>query len=230
MAERVLIVEDEDSIAALVEHHLRQAGFVTVRAAAGRAAVDAFMTTGADLIILDVMLPDMDGLAVCREVRRTSDVPVIFLTARREEIDRVVGLELGADDYITKPFSPRELVARVKAVLRRTGGPRLPERAGAMVRGAVRIDPLRRTVSVAGQPVSLTTLEFDLLLALAERPGLVLTRDQLLDRVWGIDFAGDPRTVDVHIHHLREKIEPDSQTPRYLQTVRGVGYRFLTEP
>jgi len=230
--ERILVVEDEANIVNLVRAYLEREGFAVKTVADGRTAVQQAHATRPDLIILDLMLPGMDGLEVCRRVRQESDVYIIMLTAKSEESDRIVGLELGADDYLTKPFSPRELVARVKAVLRRRrdgsgarGGFGRGEQ-GAIVAGPLTIDLARRRVTKGGQPIDLTTLEFDLLCVLAGDPGIVLSRAQLLQRVWGYDYIGDERVVDVHIGLLRKKIEADPSEPALLRTVRGVGYKY----
>ena len=216
----ILVVDDEPNISDLVELYLRRDGYRVVKVDDGESALDAVGRQRPRLIVLDVGLPDIDGLEVCRRVRQTSQIPVIFLTARDTEIDRVLGLELGADDYVTKPFSPAELVARVKAVLRRAEG---GSAAAEIVQvGAVTIDMGRREVRVQGQPVAFTTKEFDLLKFLAERPGLALSRQQILDGVWGFDWFGDVRTVDVHIAQVRKKVDAAVQ----IDTVRGVGYRL----
>lgn len=229
MTQTVLVVDDEDSILQLVDYNLRQAGFKVVLAADGSGALAAFAEHAPDLIILDVMLPDLDGFEVCRRIRRTSTVPVLFLTARDDERDKVAGLELG-DDYLTKPFSPAELVARVRAILRRLGHADGTEAAaspagGLLTAGPVQIDLGRHVATVHGRPVSVTPREFDLLVALARQPGLVLSRDALLDRVWGPDYFGDRRVVDVHIKNLRDKLQPLTDEP-LIETVRGVGYRL----
>ena len=216
----ILVVDDEPNIADLVELYLRRDGFRVVKAAAGEDAIAAVGTHRPRLVVLDVGLPDIDGLEVCRRLRQTSAIPVIFLTARDTEIDRVLGLELGADDYVTKPFSPPELVARVKAVLRRADG--VTPTAEVVQVGGVTIDLGRREVRVGEEPVAFTTKEFDLLTFLAERPGLALSRQQILDGVWGYDWFGDARTVDVHIAQVRKKVA----TAVRIDTVRGVGYRL----
>jgi DNA-binding response OmpR family regulator len=216
----ILVVDDEPNIADLVELYLRREGFRVVQAATGAAALKAVGDHRPRLVVLDVGLPDIDGLEVCRQLRQSTTLPVIFLTARDTEVDRVLGLELGADDYVTKPFSPPELVARVKAVLRRTDG---GAQAAAIVQvGDVAIDSGRREVRVREQPVEFTTKEFDLLHFLAERAGLALSRQQILDGVWGHDWFGDARTVDVHIAQVRKKVD-DAVT---ITTVRGIGYRL----
>jgi two-component system alkaline phosphatase synthesis response regulator PhoP len=223
--ETVLVVDDEPKIVKTVKAYLENAGFRVATAEDGQMALTVFRHEKPALVILDLGLPGMDGLDVARTLHRESDVPLIMLTARVDEVDRLIGLELGADDYVTKPFSPRELVARVRAVLRRTAGGR--EQAPApIVAGEIRIDLERRQVTAGGQPVELTPTEFDLLAVLARHPGRVFTRLELLDRVQGYAFEGYERTVDAHVKNLRQKIEPDPKQPRYLLTVYGVGYRF----
>jgi two-component system, OmpR family, alkaline phosphatase synthesis response regulator PhoP len=220
----VLIVEDELKITRLVRDYLEQAGFAVLEATDGQAALSVARSERPDMIVLDLGLPGMDGLDVTRRLRETSTVPIIMLTARTDETDRVVGLELGADDYLTKPFSPKELVARIRAVLRRAdatlGG-------GEMVRaGPVTIDIPKRRVTVAGDDVALTATEFDVLLAMARHPGRIYTRAQLLDLVHGVSFASYERSIDAHIKNIRRKIEPDPRRPRLVLTVYGVGYKF----
>jgi len=215
----IVVVDDEPNIADLVDLYLARDGFRVLKAATGEAGLAAVRTHRPRLVVLDVGLPDIDGLEVCRRLRQTSQIPVIFLTARDGEVDRVLGLELGGDDYLTKPFSPAELVARVKAVLRRVDGAGAPEVVQA---GAVTIDTGRREVLVDDTPVEFTTKEFDLLRFLAERPGLALSRQQILDGVWGFDWFGDARTVDVHIAQVRKKLG-DAVV---IKTVRGIGYRL----
>jgi len=215
----IVVVDDEPNIADLVDLYLAREGYRVMKAATGEAGLAAVRNHSPRLVVLDVGLPDIDGLEVCKRLRQTSQVPVIFLTARDGEVDRVLGLELGGDDYVTKPFSPAELVARVKAVLRRTDGAGGAEVVQA---GAVTVDVGRREVLVREQPVEVTTKEFDLLRFLAERPGLALSRQQILDGVWGPDWYGDARTVDVHIAQVRKKIG-DACT---ITTVRGIGYRL----
>ena len=223
MNERILVVDDEPSIRDVVERYLRREGYSTLSAADGEEALER--AADADLIVLDLMLPKLDGIEVCRRVRADSDVPIIMLTAKSEEIDTLLGLKIGADDYMTKPFSPAELVARIGAVLRRShGAPRSPEDIVQV--GALRINPRLRTVERAGQSVELTAREFDLLHFLASSPGQVFTREQLLDKVWDFTFPGDTSTVTVHIRRLREKVEPDPVRPRYIKTVWGVGYKL----
>lgn len=226
MGKTILVVDDEAKIVRLVRDYLEQAGFHVVTASNGRQALQAFRTEQPHLVILDLGLPEMDGLDVARQIRKESNLPIIMLTARVDEADRVAGLELGADDYVTKPFSPRELLARVRAVLRRTEKGEEPV-AEVIEAGDVRIDPVRRQVTVAGKPVELTPTEFDLLATMAREPGRVFTRLQLLEKVQGYAaYEGFERTIDAHIKNLRRKIEPDPRRPRYIQTVFGVGYRF----
>ncbi len=223
--QRILLADDEESIRTLLSYPLRKDGYEVVQAIDGREALDRFAESQFDLVVLDVMMPRLDGLEVCRRLRARSAVPIIMLTAKAEEVDKVVGLELGADDYITKPFSVREFRSRVKAALRRAtmtleGG------EGAVTVLDLRIEPTKRTVRVRGEEVALTFVEFEIVHAMAQSPGRVWTREQLLTRVWGDSAYRDPRTVDVHIRHLREKLERDPREPEYLFTVRGVGYRF----
>src|SRR6478752_5245794 len=227
---RILLVDDEQSIQTLLSYPLRKDGYEVVRAADGREALDRFAEQAFDLVVLDLMLPQLDGLEVCRRLRARSAVPIIMLTAKSEEIDKVLGLELGADDYITKPFSMREFRSRVKAALRRAGMPRTDDDGERPIEVLdLRIDPTKRTVTRNGETVAATYVEFEILTALAASPGRVFTRDMLLARVWGDSAYRDPRTVDVHIRHLREKIEADPKEPEYIFTVRGVGYRFRDE-
>ena len=221
MSQRVLVVDDEASIRTIVEYALRDAGFEVVGAARGDEALKVIEREPIDLVVLDLMLPGVDGLEVCRRIRATRNTPIIMLSARAEELDKVLGLELGADDYVTKPFSPRELVARVKAILRRADGP--PREAADVIGvGGVEVDTVRREVRVGAEVVPLATREFDLLQHLATNVGIVLTRRQLLDSVWGRDWYGDERTVDVHVRQLRKKL--GDALP--LATVWGVGYRL----
>jgi DNA-binding response OmpR family regulator len=225
MSDRILVVEDESIVAEVVERFLRREGYDTMVVGDGRQALNALGVFIPDLIVLDVMLPEVDGLEVCRQVRSRGETPIIMLTARGEETDKVLGLGLGADDYVTKPFSPRELAARVQAVLRRAKS--LPGADAEMLRyGALRINARTRVVDSDGVDLRLTAREFDLLLYLARNAGQVFSRDQLLDAVWDYDFAGDAGTVTVHMRRLREKIEEDPARPRYLKTVWGVGYKF----
>jgi len=226
---RILLVDDEQAILTLLSYPLRKDGYDVVQAADGREAIARFTESGFDLVVLDVMMPNLDGLEVCRRLRARSSVPIIMLTAKTEEIDKVLGLELGADDYITKPFSMREFRSRVKAALRRAGMTRpdeAPVEDEPLQVGDMRIDFAKRTVRLGGEHVQTTFVEFEIVKALALSPGRVFTRDMLLSRIWGDSAYRDPRTIDVHIRHLREKIEHDSKEPEYLFTVRGVGYRF----
>lgn len=225
--QRVLVVDDEQAIVELVTYHLTREGYQVDTEENGLKAVDRASKEHFDLIILDVMLPGMSGLDACRTIRQSTDVPIIMLTARKDELDRVLGLELGADDYVTKPFSPRELIARVKAILRRSGKGR--EDSGEVRFSGLEVDIDRREVLVEGRAINLTFTEFELLTILARNPGRAFTRDELLVRVWGQDFYGDARTVDVHVRHLREKLKEDPAHPRYIETVRGVGYRFSSQ-
>ena len=223
---KILVVEDEESFSDALGYMLRKEGFEVALAANGPDAVNEFERNGADLVLLDLMLPGLSGLEVCRQLRQRSDVPVIMLTAKDAEVDKVVGLEIGADDYVTKPFSARELLARIRAVLRRHGVEG-EESAGAVLQGArVRMDVERHVVTVDGENVALPLKEFELLEFLLRNIGRVLTRTQLIDRVWGSDSVGDTKTLDVHVKRLRAKIEPDPAHPRHLLTVRGLGYKF----
>ncbi|HEY63981.1 MAG TPA: response regulator transcription factor [Caldilineae bacterium] len=228
MAKKILVVDDEWKILQVVSAYLKQAGFDVVTARDGQAALDVFRHEKPDLVILDLMLPGLDGLDVCRMIRRESSVPIIMLTARAEEVDRLIGLELGADDYVVKPFSPREVVARVKAVLRRASGDAPPPEILRV--GDIVIDLARHTVEVAGRPVDLTPTEFQLLAAMARYPGRAFTRLQLLEQVQGSAYEGYERTIDAHIKNLRAKIEPDPKHPRYITTVYGVGYKLEGAP
>ncbi|GGB43644.1 DNA-binding response regulator [Flexivirga endophytica] len=224
---RILVVEDEVSISDPLTYMLGKEGYEVALAETGPDAVLEFDRSGADLVLLDLMLPGMSGVDVCRVLRQKSNVPVIMLTAKDSEVDKVVGLELGADDYVTKPYSARELLARVKAVLRR--GQESEELLPATLEGGpVRMDVERHTVVVAGEPVSLPLKEFELLELLLRNTGRVLTRSQLIDRIWGSDYVGDTKTLDVHIKRLRAKIELDPGNPLHIQTVRGLGYKFDT--
>jgi len=226
----ILIIDDEQNILNLVTAYLRAEGYTVHTATNGPAGLKATQTLKPDLVVLDVMLPGMDGIEVLTRLRRESDVYVIMLTAKSEETDKIIGLSVGADDYLTKPFSPRELVARVKAALRRYGKSTNGLRNQIPTFQHIRIDVDARRVWKDDQPVELTTLEFDLLHALAEYPGRVLSREQLLERVWGHDFYGEDRVVDVHLGHIRKKIETDPAHPELIVTVRGVGYRFEDTP
>jgi DNA-binding response OmpR family regulator len=226
MPARILVVDDEPHIVELVRYNLVREGFDVVTAADGGEALARARDARPDLIILDIMLPSVDGLEVCRRIRRESAVPIIMLTARDGEVERVGGLESGADDYVTKPFSPRELVARVRAILRRTAAPAAPAAPGPLRAGALVLDPATHEVTLRGRPVDLTAKEFELLRLLMSHPNRVFTRDFLLERIWGYDYYGSTRTVDMHISRLREKIEDDPVAPTYIVTVRGVGYKF----
>jgi DNA-binding response OmpR family regulator len=223
---RILLVDDEQAVQTLLTYPLRKEGYEVVEARDGQEALDRFGEERFDLVVLDIMLPKLDGIEVCRRLRTRSQVPIIMLTAKGDEVDKVAGLEMGADDYITKPFSVREFRSRVKAALRRGGmGPQAvanePIRAGDL-----EIDFERRSVTLDSKPIQLTYVEFEILAALAASPGRVYTREMLLEHIWGDSTYRDPRTVDVHIRHLREKLEADAKHPEYLFTVRGVGYRF----
>ena len=226
---RVLIVEDEDSLADPLAFLLRKEGFEVDVAGDGPTALQSFESEGADIVLLDLMLPGMSGTDVCKRLRMTSSVPVIMVTARDSEIDKVVGLELGADDYVTKPYSARELIARIRAVLRRGNGEE-PEEAiddsSVLQSGPVRMDIERHTVEVHGDTITLPLKEFDLLEYLLRNSGRVLTRGQLIDRVWGSDYVGDTKTLDVHVKRLRSKVEPEPSAPQHIVTVRGLGYKF----
>jgi DNA-binding response OmpR family regulator len=226
-APRILLVDDEQSVQKLLGWPLRKEGYEVVEAYDGRQALERLRDGAFDLVVLDLMLPKVDGFDVCRQIRARSTVPIIMLTAKAEEIDKVLGLELGADDYITKPFSVREFRSRVKAVLRRAALAQPDEPLEEPIeRGDLRIDFERRNVDIRQKPIRLTYVEFEILAALARSPGRVFSRSQLLERVWGDSAYRDPRTVDVHIRHLREKLERDPRHPELIFTVRGVGYRF----
>jgi DNA-binding response OmpR family regulator len=230
---RVLVVEDEPGLRSSIVYNLRRSGYQVVAAENGEQALEAWLTEPSDLVLLDLMLPKVDGLEVCRRLRQQTSVPIVMLTARADEVDRVVGLEVGADDYVTKPFSMRELMARVKAMLRRR---ELLEQelrhsghgGESIAHGDLAIEPARRRLTRGGKEIALKPKEFDLLLFFARHPGQVLSADQLIEQVWGYDAVGDVSTVRVHIRTLREKIEEDPSHPRLIETVRGVGYR-LTE-
>jgi DNA-binding response OmpR family regulator len=238
----ILVVDDEPSLRDTVAYSLRREGYDVVSAADGPAAIAAARTHRPDLVILDIMLPGMDGLQVCRAIRNESTVPIIMLSAKGEEFDRVLGLEIGADDYLTKPFAMRELLARVKANLRRTQmiaaeaaeanrpGSEANKLSPTIVSGNLEIDWSRRLVTRRGEPVPLKPKEFDLIYYLARFPGLVLSRDALLREVWGYDYPVDTRTVDVHVRWLRQKLEDDPANPKRIETVRGYGYRFVADP
>jgi len=224
---RILLVDDEQSVQKLLSYPLRKEGYEVVPAMDGQEALERCRGQSFDLIVLDVMLPKIDGFDVCRQIRAQSSVPIIMLTAKAEEFDKVLGLELGADDYITKPFSMREFRSRVKAVLRRSDLLREEQRDEEPIEAdELRIDFAKRTVEIRGEPVRLTYVEFEILSILARNPGRVFSRTMLLDRLWGDSAFRDPRTIDVHIRHLREKVERDPKEPEYLFTVRGVGYHF----
>ncbi len=218
----ILIVDDEPNIIELASLYLRQAGFNVEGVATGKEALAAQESRNPDLVILDLMLPDLDGFEVCRQMRAGSRVPILMLTARKENVDKIVGLELGADDYLTKPFDPRELVARVKAILRRSQAP--AHLSGVIRLASLTIDPARHEVSVRGQSVALRAKEFALLMALAQNPGIVLSREKLLEMVWGYDYYGETRTVDVHVNHLRDKIGGSGVD---IETLRGTGYKIV---
>lgn len=225
--EKILVVDDEPHILELVKFNLEASGFKVFDAPDGQKAIELAQTANPDLILLDLMLPGIDGLEVCRILRQqktTREIPIIMLTAKSEEIDKVLGLEIGADDYITKPFSPRELTARVKAVLRRSSGPEKNENNIKI--GNLVVDIEKHEVLVDGEKQEFTPKEFDLLRLLASNPGKVFSREYLLENIWGYDYLGDTRTVDVHIRHLRQKVEKDSERPVYIETVRGIGYKF----
>jgi DNA-binding response OmpR family regulator len=231
MMARVLVVDDEATLVDTIRYNLRREGYEVQVAGDGNEALRLARAATPDLVVLDLMLPGLDGLEVCRQLRRDSTVPILMLTAKDDEVDKIVGLEVGADDYMTKPFSMRELLARVRAMLRRS---RMVQQAGeadgaqAVRSGDLEVDPLQRRVTLGEKSIQLKPKEFDLLVYLMQQRGRVLTRDQLLEKVWGYTFGGDTRTVDVHIRWLREKIEEDPGTPRRLETVRGVGYRFVS--
>jgi len=220
----ILVVDDEPNILELAKLYLEQEGYRVEGVGKGNDALLKLSSAKPSLIVLDLMLPDIDGFEVCREIRKKSDIPILMLTARKEDVDKIVGLELGADDYLTKPFNPRELVARVKAILRRSKAGFKPGEAIEL--GNLRIDPARREVTIDGQPLRLRTKEFDLLTALAQNLGVVLTRDRLLEIVWETDYYGETRTVDIHINHLRDKL---SGADISIETVRGIGYKMILE-
>ncbi|WP_082233617.1 response regulator transcription factor [Halobacillus massiliensis] len=228
MKQRILIVDDEESIVTLLQYNIEQAGYETDVAYNGREALEKASSTKFDLIVLDVMLPEMDGMDVCKELRQKQiHTPILMLTAKDDEFDKVLGLELGADDYLTKPFSPREVVARIKAILRRMVREPSEEEASPSIKVAeLMIYPEQYEATIDGKPLTFTPKEFELLYYLGQNLGRVLSRDQLLSAVWNYDFAGDTRIVDVHISHLREKIEPDTKKPVYIKTIRGLGYKM----
>ncbi len=221
---KILVVEDEESFREGVSFILSKEGYEVIDAADGNDAIIKFEREGADLVLLDVMLPGLSGLEVCKKLRTLTKVPIIMLTAKDTELDKVLGLEIGADDYITKPFSSRELLARVKAILRRTGN--VDIKSAILEIGPVRVDTERHTVSVEGIDQSLPLKEFDLLVYLMQNAGRVLTRTQLIDRIWGSDYFGDTKTLDVHVKRLRSRIEKDAANPKFIQTIRGLGYKF----
>ena len=223
---KILVVEDEASFSEALEFLLGKEGFSVVTADTGTEALKKFEQGGIDLVLLDLMIPEVSGTEVCRQIRAKSRVPIIMLTAKDSEVDKVVGLEIGADDYVTKPYSSRELVARIRAVLRRNSGDSIDSETGLMTVGPVRMDVDRHQVVVNGNPVSLPLKEFELLEFLMRNAGRVLTRMQLIDRVWGSDYVGDTKTLDVHIKRLRAKIETDPANPTLIQTVRGLGYKM----
>ncbi|MPZ15380.1 MAG: response regulator [Actinobacteria bacterium] len=223
---RLLLIEDEESFGEALQYQLQREGYEVERETDGVAGLDRFKRQGADLVLLDLMLPGMAGEDICKEIRRDSNTPIIMLTAKDQELDKVLGLELGADDYVTKPFSTREVIARIKAVLRRTSGEGATS-DGVLEGGGVRLDPDRFEVTVRGEPVHLPRKEFELLELLMENAGRVLSREILIDRVWGSDYFGDSRTLDVHVKRLRAKCEPDPHSPKHLLTVRGLGYKFV---
>jgi two-component system response regulator RegX3 len=223
---RVLVVEDEESFSDALSYMLRKEGFEVSVAETGPAALTEFDRTGADIVLLDLMLPEMSGTEVCRQLRSRSQVPIIMITARDSEIDKVVGLEIGADDYVTKPYSPRELVARIRAVLRRQTVDVAETSSPTLSVGPVRMDVDRHVVTVDGAPVQLPLKEFELLELLLRNAGRVLTRGQLIDRIWGADYVGDTKTLDVHVKRLRSKVESAPSNPRHIVTVRGLGYKF----
>ena len=223
---KILIVEDESSFSEALEFLLGKEGFSVITAATGTEALKKFEQGGIDLILLDLMIPEISGTEVCRQIRAKSKVPIIMLTAKDSEVDKVVGLEIGADDYVTKPYSARELVARINAVLRRNGSESTTVESGVITVQGIRMDIDRHQVSVNGIPVSLPLKEFELLEFLMRNAGRVLTRIQLIDRVWGSDYVGDTKTLDVHIKRIRAKIEVDPANPKIIQTVRGLGYKM----
>ncbi|MDD5288118.1 MAG: response regulator transcription factor [Dehalococcoidales bacterium] len=228
MTDKVLIVEDDANLLATIRYNLRKEGYDVVTAGDGEMALEVARKDKPGLLILDIMLPKLNGFEVCRILRKEMVVPILMLTAKADETDKIVGLEIGADDYVTKPFSMRELMARVQSMLRRAKMTEIPSSAEpvSMKVGDIEVDAARHQVSLAGKGLELTPKEFDLLAFLAKNKGLVFSREQLLEKVWGYDFAGDTRTVDVHIRWLRQKIEADASDPRYLVTVRGTGYKL----
>ncbi len=236
MSKKILVVDDEQSIVTLLQYNLEQSGYTVITALDGEQGLEAAVDIRPDLVVLDLMLPKMDGLEVCKQLRQQKiNIPILMLTAKDDEFDKVLGLELGADDYLTKPFSPREVVARIKAILRRSqlqsngSESNHDQEEGLLKLGELKVFPERYEAFFDEQQLELTPKEFELLLYLAKNKGRVLTRDQLLSAVWNYDFAGDSRIVDVHISHLREKIEKDTKKPLYIKTIRGLGYK-LEEP
>ncbi|MFJ7511303.1 response regulator transcription factor [Peribacillus simplex] len=236
MSKKILVVDDEQSIVTLLQYNLEQSGYSVITASDGEQGLEAAVDIRPDLVVLDLMLPKMDGLEVCKQLRQQKiNIPILMLTAKDDEFDKVLGLELGADDYLTKPFSPREVVARIKAILRRSqlqangSDSSQDQEDGLLKLGELKVFPERYEAFFDEQQLELTPKEFELLLYLAKNKGRVLTRDQLLSAVWNYDFAGDSRIVDVHISHLREKIEKDTKKPLYIKTIRGLGYK-LEEP
>ena len=225
MATKILVVDDEQNIRDLASLYLSKEGFIVETAENGRIAVERFPLIQPAMVILDLMMPEMDGFEVCRELRRDHDVPILMLTARNDDVDKIVGLELGADDYMTKPFNPREMVARVKAILRRFEGGRKPQNAITVAN--LSVDKARREARINEELLDLRTKEFDLLAAFVENPGIALTREQLLESVWGYEYAGETRTVDVHVQHLRSKL---SGAAVAIETLRGVGYKLIESP
>ena len=225
MAQKILVVDDEHNIRDLATLYLEKEGFTVESAGSGTEALARFQAVQPAMVVLDVMMPGMDGFEVCRELRREHDVPILMLTARSDDVDKIVGLEIGADDYMTKPFNPREMVARVKAILRRFEGGRKPQ--NAMSVSNLSVDKARREARVDDEMLSLRTKEFDLLVAFVENPGIALTREALLETVWGYDYAGETRTVDVHVQHLRSKL---NGAKVQIETLRGVGYKLIESP
>ena len=223
---RLLLIDDEESFGEALQYQLEREGYEVERVTDGAVGLRAFERSGPDLVLLDLMLPSMSGEDICKAIRKSSNTPIIMLTAKDQELDKVLGLELGADDYVTKPFSAREVIARIKAVLRRASGEGAGG-SGVLEGGGIRLDPDRFEVTVEGEPIHLPRKEFELLELLMENSGRVLTRDVLIDRIWGSDYFGDSRTLDVHIKRLRTKCEPDPHEPRHLLTVRGLGYKFV---
>ncbi|MCF6092961.1 response regulator transcription factor [Microaerobacter geothermalis] len=225
---KVLVVDDEQSIVTLLQFNLTKAGFEVETAMDGLMALQMVNQSTPDFIILDLMLPELDGMEVCKQLRQgNNDVPILMLTAKDDEIDKILGLELGADDYLTKPFSPREVIARIKAILRRSQGRETDQQAKKVIEiGDLSIDIDKHEVRIDGQMIDLTPKEFELLIYLAQHRGKVMSREQLLNQVWNFDYMGDTRIVDVHVSHLREKIEANSRQPEYIKTIRGLGYKF----